>query len=290
MGGLFRIAWVVAAVLALTVLLLPLHGAALAFRHHLRLLVPVWWHRIVCRLMRLRVVQFGDRAAARPLLLVSNHVSWKDIAALGSLAPLCFIAKGEVRAWPVFGWLARLQRTVFIDRDNRQDTSRQAATIAQRLAHERDVMVLFAEGTTGDGTRLLPFKSSLVGAAEKAIAAKPAATDQPKTDRRMMIQPVAILYGRSGGMPAGFVRRLAAAWIGDVALLPHLREILLAPPIDAEIMFGAPIVVDHTFDRKAVTRQLESTIGQMLRNRRRGLSFDAAPEEGHPDRPHAGTQ
>jgi lyso-ornithine lipid O-acyltransferase len=261
-----RIFATVAIVLIVTLTLLPLHGGALAFKHRWRGFIPVWWHRVVCSLMRLKVTVHGEMAVERPLLLVSNHVSWKDIAVLGSVAPLSFISKGEVRDWPLFGWLARLQRTVFIDRNDRRKAGAQASEIAARLAHERDVMVLFPEGTTGDGTRLLAFKSSLVGAAERAVSGKGGG----------VIQPVAILYARSGGMPSGFARRLAAAWIGDVELVPHLRAMLTAPPMDAEVMFGPPVRVGPDFDRKAVTRDLEATIGHMLVNRLRGHAHDAA--------------
>jgi 1-acyl-sn-glycerol-3-phosphate acyltransferase len=268
MGSAFRITLIIAAAVALTLALLPLHGMALAKRHRLRGLVPVWWHRSICRLMGLKVHVAGARAEGRPLLLVANHVSWKDITVLGSVAPLAFVAKGEVRGWPVFGWLARLQRTVFIDRDDKRMAGRQADEIARRMAGDNDVIVLFAEGTTGDGTRLLPFKSSLVGAAERAVAG----------DGLGFIQPVAIFYGRSGGMPAGHVRRLAASWVGDTPLLPHLAAILAAPPIDAEVMFGRAIAVAPGFDRKAVTRALEADIARMLRNRLRGRAFDAPPD------------
>jgi 1-acyl-sn-glycerol-3-phosphate acyltransferase len=264
-----RIALVVAAVLAVTLALLPIHGAALAARHALRKRVPVWWHRAVCRLMGLKVAVAGEMAQGRPLLLVANHVSWKDITVLGSVAPLSFVAKGEVRGWPVFGWLARLQRTVFIDRDDRRKAGAQADEIARRLADDDDVIVLFAEGTTGDGTRLLPFKSSLVGAAERALAG----------EGESYIQPVAIFYGRSGGMPAGHVRRLAASWVGDTALLPHLASVLAAPPIDAEVMFGPAVACGPGFDRKTVTRGLEADIGRMLRNRLRGRAFDAPADD-----------
>lgn len=264
-----RIAFVLVAALAVTLALLPLHGVALALRHRLRTHVPVWWHRAICRLMRVKVTVHGAPSDARPLLLVSNHVSWKDIAVIGSVAPLSFIAKSEVKGWPVFGWLARLQRTVFINRTNPRDSARQAETIARRLADDEDVMVLFAEGTTGDGTRLLPFKSSLIGAAERVLAG----------EGRAHIQPVAILYARSGGMPAGFARRLAAAWIGDLELIPHLGEMLRAAPIDAEVMFGPPVAVEAAFDRKAVTRELERTIGRMLKNRLRGRAHDAGADD-----------
>jgi lyso-ornithine lipid O-acyltransferase len=190
----------------------------------------------------------------RPLLLVANHVSWIDIIVLGSVKPLSFIAKSEVKGWPVFGWLARLQRTVFIDRDRKRDSAKQAALIAERLVHKRDVMVLFAEGTTGDGTRLLPFKSALIGAAEIARAG----------DGTTTIQPVAIVYARQGGLPLGLARRMQLAWVGDVELMPNIGWLLTAPPIDVHVLFGPPITVNGPLNRKAVTEACATTISALL--------------------------
>src|SRR5262249_34985329 len=111
---------------------------------------PVLYHSIVRRLLGLRVHVHGDMAKARPLLLAANHTSWSDIVVLGSLREMVFIAKAEVANWPVFGLLAKLQRTVFVERDKRGKTGSQASEIAARLA-SGDAMVLFAEGTTSDG-------------------------------------------------------------------------------------------------------------------------------------------
>jgi lyso-ornithine lipid O-acyltransferase len=248
------------AVLGVTAALLPLHLAALGFDHGLKARIPVWWHRAICAISGIRVVTRGEASPGRPLLVVANHVSWADIPVLGAARPLSFIAKSEVRDWPVFGWLARLQRTVFIDRNRKRDSARQAALIAERLVHKRDVMVLFAEGTTGDGTRLLPFKSALTGAAELARGA----------DGTAVIQPVALAYVRRGGLPLGISRRIEMAWIGDVGLLGHMAQVLGGPPIDVEVLFGDPISVSGPLDRRAVTDACAATIGAMLADAFRG--------------------
>ena len=242
-------------VVLLTLAFLPVQMVALWLKLPLRSTLPVTWHQIMCRIMRIKVVVHGKAATARPLLIVSNHVSWSDISALSSIMPLSFVAKSEVKDWPVFGTLAKLQRTVFINRDIRHQTGLQAKAIAARLGHEKDVMVLFAEGTTGDGTRLLPFKSALTGAAALAIG----------DDGIAHVQPVAIAYTRYGGLPVGFKRRLQAAWIGDLDLLPHLKHILTGQPIDVEISFGEPIMITPPVNRKAVTEACETSIGVMVR-------------------------
>ena len=116
-------------------------------------------------------VDAGGRAIARhgPLLVVSNHTSWLDITVISTLAPLSFVAKSEVAGWPLFGTFARLQRSIFIDRTRRKGAAEANREIAERLAGG-DAIVLFAEGTTSDGNRVLPFRSAVVGAARDAIA------------------------------------------------------------------------------------------------------------------------
>jgi lyso-ornithine lipid O-acyltransferase len=254
-GTNMRLAQQLVLVVLLTLGLLPVQLVALWLKLRLRSTLPVAWHKIMCRIMRIKVVVHGQASDARPLLIVSNHVSWSDISALSSVMPLSFVAKSEVEGWPIFGMLAKLQRTVFINRDVRQQTGLQAKAIAARLGHEKDVMVLFAEGTTGDGTRLLPFKSALTGAAALAIG----------DDGIAHVQPVAIAYTRYGGLPVGFKRRLQAAWIGDLDLLPHLKHILTGQPIDVEISFGEPIIIAPPVNRKAVTEACETSIGVMVR-------------------------
>ena len=100
------------------------------------------------------------------MLFAANHVSYLDITVLGSLLDASFIAKTEVAGWPLFGWLARLQRSVFIDRRARS-TAHQRDSIAARLA-AGEALILFPEGTSGDGNRLLPFKSALFSVADHA--------------------------------------------------------------------------------------------------------------------------
>jgi lyso-ornithine lipid O-acyltransferase len=239
----------------LTLVFLPLQLIALQFKLNLRSTLPVKWHRMMCRIIGIRVVLHGQASIARPLLIVANHVSWSDISVLSTVMPLSFVAKSEVKDWPLFGSLAKLQRTVFINREIRHQTGLQAKAIAARLGHEKDVMVLFAEGTTGDGTRLLPFKSALTGAAALAIG----------DDGIAHVQPVAIAYTRYGGLPVGFKRRLQAAWIGDLELVPHLKQILSGQPLDVEVSFGDPIIIEPPVNRKAVTEACQQSIGKMIR-------------------------
>ena len=105
----------------------------------------------------------------RAVLYVSNHVSWADILVIGSVAPVAFVAKREVASWPLVGITAKIQRTVFVDRTRRHQAAEAVADIVKRLKDGVSV-VLFAEGTSSDGNRVLPFRSALLGAVEEASA------------------------------------------------------------------------------------------------------------------------
>ena len=229
--------------------------------------LPRHWHRVVSRALGLRIRRRGHLAQARPLLIAANHISWTDIVVLGSLADVTFIAKSDLAGWPVFGFLSTLQRTVFVERARRGRAGAQAGEIAARLA-SRDAIVLFAEGSTGDGNHLLPFKSTLFGAARLALA------DGVDT---VWIQPVAIAYTRLHGMPMGRQHRPLAAWIGDADLVPHLLALTAEGAIDVEVAFGelVPFTVDS--DRKRVARHVEAEVRRML-----SASLRSAPAAGPP--------
>src|SRR5688572_31093273 len=116
--------------------------------------VPMWFHRFLLRLFNVRVIEKGRPPGESATLVVANHVSWLDIPVIGSLHPLSFIAKSEIEGWPVVGFMATLQRSVFIDRQRRKATAEVNDALAHRLV-KGEVIVLFAEGTTSDGNRLL---------------------------------------------------------------------------------------------------------------------------------------
>ena len=217
--------------------------------------VPQLWHRIVLRALGMRITVHGRLAAERPLMIASNHISWTDILVISSVAKVCFIAKSEVGGWPVFGTLARLQRTVFIDRERKRKSGEKVSELAKRLT-AGDVMVLFAEGSTSDGNRIMPFKSTLFGAAE--IAVREGAAE------KVYIQPVAITYMRLHGMPMGRQHRTLAAWIGDTDLIPHFMALLREGAIDVDVTFGEPAVFNAASDRKLMTRSMEDQVRRMV--------------------------
>lgn len=244
-----------------TLLLLPVQGVALWLDLPLRRRLPRLWHRIACHLVGIRVRVHGTLAPQRPLLLAANHSTWKDILVLGSIADVVFVAKSDVKDWPVFGFLARLQKTIFIERDQKRTTGVQVNEIGQRMA-DGEIVVLFPEGTTSDGNRLLEIKSSLFGAAAAAVPLSPTG--------KVHVQPLAIAYTGVHGMAMGRYHRPIAAWPGDIALLPHLMGVLREGALEVDVVFGEQIDYEAGTNRKQVSRTIEASIRSMLALKLRG--------------------
>jgi lyso-ornithine lipid O-acyltransferase len=243
-------------ILLLAAFIFPLQWLAWRFGWRLQRLLPMLFHRGVARIIDLRVKVVGTPSSARPMLILSNHVSWLDITALGTLMPLSFVAKSEVMDWPLFGLMAKLQRSIFVDRNRRSSTKENSEVIAARL-EEGDPIVLFAESTTSDGNRILPFRSALVGAARAAVTSDSATT-------AVHIQPVSLAYDRADGLPTGRMGRARIGWYGDMEMIPHLKGILRGGPLDITISFGAPMIDDGLAHRKALTRDAEQSVRMML--------------------------
>ena len=246
---------VLLAALALAVLL-PFHVVAIWIGGRSTMKVAQLWQRFVCFLMGIRITVTGAPADDRPLLLLSNHNSWLDIPVLASVAPVSFIAKQEVAGWPVVGFLARTQRTVFVDRDRRQATGEQADEVAGRLS-KGDIMVLFAEGTSSDGNKVLPFRSALVGAAQRAIA-------EGADGGVATVQPVAIAYPQMLGLPLGRQHRPLVAWYGGTDLLPHLKRMLSEGGVDVNVVFGPAHRLSARDDRKKVTQEAGDLVRRLV--------------------------
>ncbi|MEO1746421.1 MAG: lysophospholipid acyltransferase family protein [Pseudomonadota bacterium] len=253
-----RAVWIVACVVTLTLLLLPVHGIAMIARHPLRKRTALFWHRMVARIMGFRIHVDGHAHRSGPVgtLLVANHITWVDIIVIGSVAPLNFIAKDEVGTWPLFGWLARLQETVFVTRQKRTRTGQQINAVRDRL-EQGDTLVLFPEGTTSCGNFVSPFNSSLFG----AVTGKQAERRKP-----VPVQSVAIAYTGAGGMPMGRQWRPLAGWPGDITLPPHLMAVLRDGVFDITVAFGEPIADAAAHDRKALSARLEAEVRQMFAN------------------------
>jgi lyso-ornithine lipid O-acyltransferase len=173
-------------------------------------------------------------------LLVSNHLSYVDILVIASITPAMFVAKREVRGWPVFGFFARLAGTVFVDRERRTHVGQTTNEIQTALDHGA-LVVLFPEGTSSDGKTILPFKSSLL---------EPAARN-PHSLFASLIQ-----YE----LEDGDVSEEICYW-KDMTLVPHAFNLLSKRTIHASVSFTQ--LRDSSSDRKELARQLHSEISRL---------------------------
>jgi 1-acyl-sn-glycerol-3-phosphate acyltransferase len=215
----------------------------------------VAYYRLLARLLRIRIIISGKPVTGQPVLIVSNHVSWVDIVVLAAIAPMVFVAKREVASWPLIGWAARVQKVVFVDRVRRQQTSESVNAIAQRLASGHAV-VLFAEGTSGDGNRVLPFRSALIGAVE-------AACNEAKLGE-VLLQPMSICYTAQNGLPMARTDQPLVAWYGDLDFFPHFANFIKRGAVDVTVSFGEPVMAAAGADRKALTQELETAVRKMM--------------------------
>jgi 1-acyl-sn-glycerol-3-phosphate acyltransferase len=238
--------------LAVTLSLMPVQAVLVVFRSRYAAVLPVFYHRLVCRVMGFEIQVQGQRSIDRPTLFVANHISYLDIEVLGSIIPGCFVAKSEVAGWPLFGWLSKLQRTVFIDRRRRAAAGKHRDSIADRL-RAKDNLILFPEGTSGEGARVLPFKSALFSTAEIAIDERP-----------VTVQPVSIAYVRLDGIPLGRHYRPFFAWYGDMDLASHLWQMLGLGRATVVVEFHPPVTCRNFATRKVMSEYCHAVISAGL--------------------------
>jgi 1-acyl-sn-glycerol-3-phosphate acyltransferase len=240
------------AFLVVTLLLIPVQWLGVKLHAGWRRTLPHVYHRFVCRLMGARITVLGTPLKGG-VLLTANHTGWIDIPILSAVAPVSFVAKQEVNLWPFFGTLARLQRTVFIRRE-RSKALEDRDTIRRRL-RDGDALVIFPEGTSGDGNRVLPFKSSLLSAAELAMG-----EGADGVTRHAPVQPVSVSYVGLHGLPMGRENRPLFAWYGDMDLVSHLWEALGAGPIDVIVELHEPLTIDQAGGRKELAAAAEAAV------------------------------
>jgi lyso-ornithine lipid O-acyltransferase len=264
-----RAVFVLTMIAVATLILIPFQWFSVLLRLPTRRAIPVFYHGLVHALLGVRIRVKGQRIREHPLLIVSNHVSWLDISVITAQAPVVFVAKREIASWPLFGLLAKLQRSVFVDRSRRHKTQEVNSEIAQRLT-EGDPVVLFGEGTSSDGNRVLPFRTALIGAARDALA-------DAEHVKRVWIQPLSIAYTRLLGLPIGRLHRPRVAWYGGTALWPHLLGIARSGSIDVVVSWGEPLCFEETSDRKTVARQLETSVRRLTIEALRGPTTARGP-------------
>jgi lyso-ornithine lipid O-acyltransferase len=221
----------------------------------------LYW-TVVCRLLGVTVRVIGSLASGagqRPVVFVSNHSSWLDVPMLGGCTDACFVSKDEVGQWPIVGTVARLGRTVFVSRQ-RQATGRERDVMRERLA-AGDNLLLFPEGTTSDGSRVLPFRSSFFAVAE--------GEDPP------LIQPVSVVYDRLGGLPTGRSSRPVFAWYGDMDLATHFWRFAQHGGLRGTVLLHPPIDPAHFISRKALSNAVWQAVADGASRLRQNRSVDS---------------
>lgn len=226
--------------LLLTVLLgLPLHHLCRLVTRHSP--VPRLALRLIARIIGARVRVVGT-VLRRDVFLLANHVSWLDIPALAGASGTAFVAKAEVAAVPVVGWLARLNRTVFVQREARLGVAAQINALREALA-DNHAVAIFPEGTTTDGQSLLPFKTSML----KVLEPPPPG---------VMVQPVLLDYGPMAPV---------IGWVGDEPGLANVLRVLARPgSFPLTIRFLEPFSPDGHAGRKAIAAEARARIEAAL--------------------------
>jgi lyso-ornithine lipid O-acyltransferase len=211
--------------------------------------LQIVWSKGCYRLAGVTVRTFGEPYRAGPALSVANHVSYLDIPVLASLVDGAFVAKREVGSWPLFGTAAKITGTVFVNRSG-GDAMSQREVLARRLTEGSRGLILFAEGTSTDGSRVAPFKSSLFSIAER-----------PPERRELVVQPVSIAYPRdTEGRALAGDRRTLYCWYGDAALVPHMWRMMGLRGAEAEVRFHAPIRITRPVRRKDLAKAAEAAV------------------------------
>jgi 1-acyl-sn-glycerol-3-phosphate acyltransferase len=252
---IFRVLFFVFVFVPVMIVIIPAQALINALKLPFWNVLPRFFHRVGCIFLGMRVTVVGHPATGRATLLVSNHISWTDIVAIGSVADVTFVAKREVGEWFFVGMMARLQKTIFVDRNRRSDAGRTSREMGAHMAGGNAVL-LFAEGQSDIGTHVLPFRSALVGAAQHAMI------DAGATD--VLIQPLTIAYTKLQGLPVGRNERSLIAWIKSKSVKQNIREILGGPVKDVTVAFGVPRPLTESDNRKLVTKAAEDDVRAML--------------------------
>ncbi len=205
------------------------------------------WSVSLLRIFKMKICVVGEEKLSRtPFLLVSNHISWLDIFAINAFKPICFVAKSEVRDWPIFGWMAKQVGTIFIQRGSATHARKVVMELAETLKF--GAICIFPEGTSTSGDHVLPFRSNLFESA--VISGIP-------------VSPLAIQYGDLVSQK----RSHAPAFVDDMGLIESISNILNNPGLEVKLQFLGPILTSesHAYDRKTLALLSHESISRAIR-------------------------
>ncbi|MCB9946904.1 MAG: 1-acyl-sn-glycerol-3-phosphate acyltransferase [Rhodospirillaceae bacterium] len=243
--------------LSWTAVAIPVQWVALKLGLSFQTSFPRFYHRTCARICGMRLDIRGTVARRGPTLFVCNHSSYLDITVLGGIIEGTFIAKQDVATWPFFGLLAKLQRSIFVDRRASQ-VLRDRQELVRRLEEGSD-LILFPEGTSTDGNRTLPFKSALFAVAETEVAGKP-----------ILVQPVSVSCTHLDGIPVGRDMRSIYSWFGDMDLVTHLWSMVRLGDLTITVQFHPPVSFADFGSRKALSDHCWSQVANGVANANAG--------------------
>lgn len=200
-------------------------------------------YQFACKVLNIELAVKGEISTQNPLVFVGNHTSYLDIIILGAALPASFVSKASVANWPLIGQVGSLMGTLFIKRD-RKLADGHVTQMYAALKKGRS-LIFFPEGTTADGIRTLPFKTSLFKLAER---------------HEVFIQPVTIRYSHINGLPIHRNEKTLTAWIGDMTLIPHLRDLFRLGRLRVEVVVHEAIAPAKNTDRKVLAKQCQEIV------------------------------
>ena len=216
--------------------LAPIQFILVKIKLKYRIYIPIIFHKILLKILGVKVKLIGQKTSIRPLILAGNHTSYIDIIILGSIMPICFIAKQEIKSWFLFGFLAKMQNTIFIKRKNFK-TLENIKSINNDLG-SNSAVVLFPEGTTNSGKKILNFKSSLFNIFEN--------------NNTLRLQNFSLCYTHVNGMPIDNRTRPLISWYGDMNIVKHLLNFLKLSSVNATLILH-PVMQFKDENRKTIS-------------------------------------
>tara|TARA_E500000178_G_scaffold354202_1_gene422423 strand:+ start:29 stop:781 length:753 start_codon:yes stop_codon:yes gene_type:complete len=238
-------------IILVIVILGPIQYVFITFKVKYKAYIPQLFHKIILKVLGVKVKLIGKKTTARPLVLIGNHTSYLDIIILGSIMPICFIAKEEIRSWFLFGFLAKMQNTIFIKRKNFK--TKQSLDYIKNQLSSNSAIVLFPEGTTNTGKRVLSFKSSLFNLFEN--------------NNILRLQNFSLCYTHVNTMPIDNRTRPQISWYGDMNIVSHLSNLLKFSCINTTVVFH-PMSSIKNMSRKAIAI---SSINQVIKGKKIAL-------------------
>ena len=238
--------------LLFTLVLLPFQLVIVFLIKKNTYIIPYFFHNLCRRIFGIKIKICGKASGNFPVLFISNHASYLDILILGSLFKTSFVAKKEIAKWPLFGILAKLQNTIFVDR-RISSLKSQENQIIEHL-NKKNNLVIFPEGTSSDGNKVLPFKSSLFNIFEENL------------DSGIFIQTITIVYKKINGISLNRIDRKDITWHSNMYLVPNMLNVLKKFSIEVEVIFNQEFLPNKKWDRKKIALQCWKKINYNLIN------------------------